>query len=245
MIISVVNDSKVVSDDTLLGAVRAINRQIAEDVAPYWGLSATLRLDATGRGGTVRTVRGDALIRLRDDVSSFHATIDDGFPEGQVFTSIEQHIKATNTYLAWTVALSHEAIELLIDPNVNTLVRGPHPTAKRQVFYYREVCDPVQADVYQVDGINVANFVLPDYYSVGKKSPNTNFLGTPLKPFGWAKGGLVGFWDPLHGKHGAYVTAPALDKNDVRKKFALLKDKANAARILRYARPLRDAKRKR
>ena len=245
MIISVVNESTVVSDTTLLTGIRAIGRQLAEDVAPHWGLTARLELAATGAGGTVKTVRGDAIIRVRDKVEAFHSVLDDGFPEGQVFTGVGMLLKATNTFLGWSVALSHEAIELLIDPYVNTLVRGPHPNAKREVFYYREVCDPVQQDVYQVDGVTVSNFVLPSYYAPGRKSPNTNFMGTPLRPFGWTKGGVVGFWDPQKGVRGGYVTAPDLEKSDVAKKFALLKKKANASRLMRYARPVRHGSSKR
>lgn len=240
MIIVVANESNVVSDARLRTAIRAINRQIHTQVAPHWGLSATLRLHTGKSPVTPRTVKGDAIIRLRDHVSAFHVVVDDGFPEGQVYTGMADFVKATHVYLNWTVALSHEAIELLVDPNVNTLVRGPHPRAKRQVFYYREVCDPVQSDVYMVNGIRVCNFVLPAYFAPGKKSRHTNFLGVPLRPFGWTRGGIVGFWDPQKGARGGYVTAPAFEKNDVRKKVALAKDKANAARILRYARPLRN-----
>jgi hypothetical protein len=185
MLISVVNQSSM-ADDEVQAALRAVNRQIAEDVTPYWGLSATLRLDATGAGGTVKTVRGEALIRIRDTVGGYHDVLDDGFPEGVIFTQLSEVTREHHPWLTWTVALSHEAIELLVDPNLNTLVRGPHPGAKRQVFHYREVCDPVQANTYEVDGFPVSNFVLPSYYGPGRKaSPNTNFLGIKLKPFGW------------------------------------------------------------
>lgn len=238
MIISIVNDSTIKSDDEVQEAIRAVNRQIAEDVTPYWGLSATLRLDGTGKGGTIARVRGDGLLRLRDEVGAFHAVTEGGIPSGIVFTQMAEALHESHPFLSWTSALSHEAIEMLIDPNVNSLVRGPHPTSRRHVFYYKEVCDPVQSQVYMVDGIPVSNFVLPDYYIPGPKSSNTNFLGIPLKPFGWVKHGSVGFFDPMKGAHGAYVVWPPWGPADVRKKAALYKKKMNASRLLRYAKPI-------
>ncbi len=241
MIISIVNQSSV-ADDEVQAAIRSVNRQIAEDVTPYWGLTATLRLDATGAGGTVTNVRGEALIRIRDEVNANHSILDNGFPEGVVFTRLREVTREHHPWMTWTVALSHEAIELLVDPNLNTLVRGPHPGAKRHVFHYREICDPVQANTYEVDGFPVSNFVTPAYYQVGKPSPNTNFLGIKLKPFGWLKGGSIGFWDPQKGARGGYVMWPPFTKGDVRAKVARYKDRMNASRILRYARPLRDGR---
>ncbi|MFN0099647.1 MAG: hypothetical protein ACKVS7_13300 [Gemmatimonadaceae bacterium] len=245
MIISIVNQSTVKSDDEVQQAIRVVNRQIAEDVAPYWGLTATLRLDGTGRGGAIRDVRGDALLRLRDEVQSDHDVGTAGVPEGVVFTQLEQLVKKSVPWLTWTVALSHEAIELLLDPWVNTLVRGPHPESKRSVFYYREVCDPVQSEIYTLDGLPVSNFVLPAYYGPGtKKNSDTNFLGTPMRPFGFLKQGNVGFWDPQKGARGGYVMWPAFGSDDVHHAVVKYKKRMNAARIVRYSQHGEDGRRR-
>src|SRR5437870_3727539 len=46
MQISVVNHSHgKISDEAIQNAIRATNRQIAEDFAPYWGMPANLRLE--------------------------------------------------------------------------------------------------------------------------------------------------------------------------------------------------------
>jgi hypothetical protein len=243
MIISVINQSTVKTDDEVQQAIRAVNRQIAEDVAPYWGVSATLRLDATKRGGTIRELRGDALIRIRDDVQAGHIVGTLGVPEGVVFTELPALSTDVHPWLIWTASLSHEAIELLLDPQLNTLHAGPHPNAKRQVFYYREVCDPVQGQIYTVDGIAVSNFVLPAYYTPGlHRSSTTNFLGTPLRAFGWIGDGSVAFWDPRLGRRGQYVLWPPWDRKDIRRRIAKFKKQLNAARLLRYAKPVRDGR---
>src|SRR3569623_3005862 len=49
MNITVVNRSHRIADAELQTVIRAINRQIAEDFAPHWGLAAPLRLE--GRCG--------------------------------------------------------------------------------------------------------------------------------------------------------------------------------------------------
>jgi hypothetical protein len=72
MIISVINLSKgAASDAKLQCAIRAINRQIAEDFQPYWGFGAQLRLEGKsghGRGVDPADMRGDAILYLRDVV---------------------------------------------------------------------------------------------------------------------------------------------------------------------------------
>jgi hypothetical protein len=45
-----------------------------------------------------------------------------GIPFGFVFTELSREIGEN-----WSVTLSHEALELIADPEVNLLVMGPHP----------------------------------------------------------------------------------------------------------------------
>ena len=53
MLISIVNKTKeTVSDEELQHVIRAINRQINEDFAPYWHLHATLRLEGRSTATT-------------------------------------------------------------------------------------------------------------------------------------------------------------------------------------------------
>jgi len=59
---------------------------------------------------------------------------------------------------------------MIADPDVNLLVVGDHPTKKRPVYYWYEVCDAVQSDIYTVDGIKVSDFVLPFYFTPEKEN---------------------------------------------------------------------------
>ena len=80
---------------------------------------------------------------------------------------------------------------------------GPHQTArKRTVYYWYEVCDPVQADLYEIEGVTLSNFVLPEYFDVSRRAAGAHdFLGRRkgargLAPFGVSPGGYVTFYDP-------------------------------------------------
>jgi hypothetical protein len=233
MIISVVNRSDV-DDVDVLKAVRAINRQIAEDFEPYWDLGGILRLQGKGGGSDREAMRGDAMIHLRSTGANYH-WVEQAIPAGVVFTKIAEITHETFPWLHWTNMLSHEALELIADPQLNTLVKGPHPDHEsREVFHYREVCDPVQADVYEIDGVLVSDFVLPHYYNAqGERKGRNDFLGTKLEAFRWNKDGEIGFWDPHAGARGQYVTYPQYDPGDIPRKKE--KYKGKSGRKFRYA----------
>jgi hypothetical protein len=211
MIISVVNfATDSISDLDLQVAIRSVNRQIAYDFAPYWSLSAQLRLE--GCSGTKPSkqspvdMRGDAVIYLYDhatvkDALGYHDQNHRGVPYGFVFPSISKDAGEN-----WTVTLSHEALELIADPEANLYVRGPHPTEPHNVFYWYEMCDPVQAETYTIDSVEVSNFVLPLYFTSSEERGGRNdFLnqahqGKTLRSFGVNPGAYVGYFDPKTDK---------------------------------------------
>ncbi len=231
MIISVKNHSKI-PDQEVLAAVRAVNRQIAEDFDPYWDLGGTLRL-ADRRS---RRLEADAIIRLVPHGHDYHWS-PTGIPEAHVFTELSQLSRESVPWLTWTNSLSHEALELIADPQLNTLVRGPHPVhPKRSVFHYREVCDPVQSETYLIDGVTVSNFVLPHYYNaMGESGGRNDFLGTGVPAFRWNENGIIGFWDPRQGARGRYVMWPRYNQSHLVTKYRLAK--GTSGRLYRYASP--------
>jgi hypothetical protein len=241
MNISVINHTAI-PDAQVQEVLRAVNRQIEGDFAPYWSLSAQLRLE--GRSGktpskqTLVDMRGDAVIYLWDkvdvdDALGYHDLNFRGIPFGFVFTELSKELKE-----AWSVTLSHEALELIGDPDVNLLVMGPHPKEPgRDVFHWYEMCDAVQAERYAIDGIEVSNFVLPLYFTGGEESGGRNdFLGAKhkggtLRSFGLNPGGYVGFFDP-ETQEMESVDADELGKRRRKLKLAA----GSARRAVRYAR---------
>ena len=207
MLISVVNFTKTLKDEDVQTVLRAINAQIAHDFEPYWHIGARLRLESAGSRldrQAPRDLRGDAILYLWDrhadvgDATGYHFANHHGLPFGFVFVQIAKELQEP-----WSVTLSHEALELIADPEANTMVAGPHPGQRHSyAFYWYEVCDPVQEDTYRVLGVDVSNFVLPSYFSA-QPTPGArhDFLGRlhkgkRLAAFGVNPGGYVGYYDP-------------------------------------------------
>ena len=73
---------------------------------------------------------------------------------------------------------------------------GPHPQApSADVFFWYEMCDAVQDEVYKVDGIDVSNFLLPLYFTSDVEAGCRNdflgrfYNGKALESFGINPGG--------------------------------------------------------
>ncbi|GGP17623.1 phospholipase C [Silvimonas iriomotensis] len=199
--ISVVNGSKTLSDRDIQRAIRAINRQIAEDFEPFWAFGGRLRLDASGLDGrdarALAQLRGDAILYVLDSARGggflgYHDHSATGVPFGYVFLDLCRELGDE-----WTTTLSHEALELIADPQCNLLVQGPHPANPQSVVYhYFEMCDAVQTVTYVLDGVTVSDFVLPAYFANSDPSARTSFCSAPLASFGVTPGGYIGFFDP-------------------------------------------------
>lgn len=243
MIISVVNHTDgEVADEELQRVIRAINRQIKEDFEPYWSLGATLRLEGRSTEEpthlTLPDLRGDAILYLWnkldvDGALGYHERNASGIPYGFVFTPISKQLGEH-----WSITLSHEALELIADPEVNLLVMGPHPDDRRRmVFHWYEMSDAVQDETYTIDGVEVSNFVLPLYFTRNnEKGARNDFLGTvtkgeTLKSFGVNPGGYIGFYDPMRKRHGMF----SREHDERAKERAEIKGQAALARrAMRY-----------
>lgn len=211
MIISLINHSSVISDEEVQQVIRAINRQIREDFEPYWCFGATLRLEGPiGRhpnANSLSDMRGDAVLYLVDGADTrsalgWHQANYKDIAYGMVFLDLCKQMKE-----AWSITLSHEALELVGDPMVNLMVEGNHPTdRRRRVFHMFEMCDAVQDESYLIDAVAVSNFVLPSYFSLGEQVGRRNdflgrsYSGRTLASFGMNPGGYLNIFDPKTGK---------------------------------------------
>ncbi len=207
-------------------AVLAVQRQIDEHFEPTWGCGATLKLRRTPElhtqcfAGDLPSIDGIIYIspsftpsqheglqgRAVDDTSAFHMVEHSGIPAGFEFPEIASKLGAD-----WSVLLSHEALEMIIDPDVNLLVGGIHPREKRTILLSYEVCDPVQSSSYAIEDVQVSNFVLPQYYKPRPRRrgayENTNYLNVPLPPFDVIEGGCYWFFDPADATWKVYPAA--------------------------------------
>jgi len=96
-----------------------------------------------------------------------------------------------------SVVLSHEIAEMLVDPTGGRTLVGPPLTgdAGATVDYIVEVCDVCEGETYQINGIDVADFVLPGYYHDDPAH---------LRPRGYSFTGVI--TDPRQVREGGYIS---------------------------------------
>lgn len=180
-------------------AVSAVAQQVSRHFAPAWSV----------RGSVVLGTRSaDAIVYLQDepdveDVLGYHDQEHSGKPRGFVFPSV-----STAYGEEWSTTLSHEVLELFANPYTYGYALGKHPTENRDVLFWVEVADPVQADTYEIGSVKVSNFVMPWYFTRhAEPSWKNDHLGTSLKSLGLRPGGYLGFYDPLAGEDVTYFPA--------------------------------------
>lgn len=225
MKLAVVNVSSL-SEEDVRPVARAVHDQVVEDFIPSiggqslgWGSYADVRLVTR----ETASFHADAIVYLADDtdqpgILGYHDIDAAGKPYGYVFRALSDALGEP-----WSVTLSHEVLELVQDPTANAFCMGPHPRRSTGVvLHWLEVCDAVQAQSYEKRGVQVSNFVLPHYFT-RREEPGmrTNFLGSPLRSFGVAPGGYVGFYDPLTGQDDqVFADAQAERRDRAKQRFA-------------------------
>src|ERR1700704_6866356 len=113
----------------------------------------------------------------------YHDLTKDGQPVSKIFVKTTL---ADNQVVSVTAC--HELFEMVIDPIANLWAEAADGTE-----YAYEMCDPVEEDTFQVDGIEMSNFVHPSWFEPFKHPKDTKYdhLGLLKKPFGMTKGGYV------------------------------------------------------
>lgn len=185
--ILVKNHSKTVSDAELQKALPALQKQVTHHVAPAWGTDAKLAFVKV----TANVPVGLWLIVVVDDADQadalgYHETTDNGDPLGYVFARTAKDAGDT-----WTEVFSHELIEMLGDSAINLAVLDP----SQNRLWARELCDPVEANTYSVDGVTVSNFVLPQYFDEETYAVRWDYLGVLSAPLSIAPGGYASYLD--------------------------------------------------
>ncbi len=202
--IAIVNFSER-SDQDVQDAIRAVNRQVTEDFMPIWGGARVLRLHAASfepahpDSLAEEPVQADSVIYLVNESTlagalGFHDMNTRELAIGFVFVLAGD----------WTVTLSHEVLELIIDPSVNIFLPGPDPrdpsNPAKWLLHSYEVCDAVERTTYTIDGIRMSNFVTPSYFREGDAPGTRNdFLGVGVPSFGVTQGSHLGVIDPATG----------------------------------------------
>jgi hypothetical protein len=172
--ITIRNKSAYVASGDLALWAAAIDQQISADVAPVWGVSAHVAPEvtqATSTGLTTGNITGlpagNIVCVLYDGDNPTTSTLGDHYIDKNGLPGCEINVAAAQYWgQSVSVVLSHEILEMLINPWLDGLVVVPAPRLNPggNYLYIREICDPVEGFTYQVAGVPVSDFVYPQFW---------------------------------------------------------------------------------
>ena len=182
--IAVINESTAIADADVQKMLPAFQQQWNQDLAPVWGVDpATFtfipkkQMPAAGSWWLVFLDNSDQAGAL-----AYHDLTNDGLPISKVFVKTLQADHAS-----LSVGATHELCEMAVDPWLN----GAYQDSKG-VFWAGEVCDPVEAPSYPVNGVSVSNFVTPSWFDpLAPATAQFDKLGHLSAAFSIVKGGYV------------------------------------------------------
>lgn len=188
ILLSVINQSTLVSTDEARAMTLAVAKQVARDFTPFYG--AAPAIEFVEPGGT--PTAGGCPIYLMDDPDvdgalGYHDEDSSGMAYGKVFArpTLDNGGTTTSGPNAISVTLSHEVLELIGDAPANKWVDGPSGSD-----FCWELCDAVEGDSYEIDGVSVSNFVLQAFFDPHAQAGSKfDFLGKLRKPFSMTPGG--------------------------------------------------------
>jgi hypothetical protein len=195
--VALVSETPFVPIDELARVSAAIQKQVIDDFGPAWDITATVDPFASVAGLSPDywpvVIRDDIGVNLPG--AHWNDTYDKPFA---LVTYREED---------WPLTTSHEVLEMLADPLGKEFASGPSLwPGEGTVEYLVEVCDPCQdaANGYAVNGVVLADFVLPAYYkSFG--TGRLSFAGNITEPRAVLPGGYVSWRDPVTGVWSQYL----------------------------------------
>jgi len=186
--VALVSDTRSVRLRDLSRVSAALQRQASRDVAPIWGVNATVdafeSLEDVPLGYwpviVVEDVQGAAGVHLDKD--------------GQPFALVE-------VGQSWSLTASHETIEMLVDPFGNRTVPGASPKpGQGRVEFLVEACDPCESEAcaYTVNGVLVSDFYTAHFFDP-EPAPGVryDYLGRIDEPRKVLRGGYLSWHEPV------------------------------------------------
>ena len=155
------NESSVLTDAQVQAALPAFQRQCWH-VRAWWGAFATIKF------GKPPVADAWQILILDDSDQAgalgYHDFTPGGRPIAKVFAKTD-----IENYRTWTVTLSHELVEMLVDPWISAAMQTSNTR-----FYALELGDPVEADElgYTITTkgakpVLVSDFALPNWFIPG------------------------------------------------------------------------------
>lgn len=173
----------------------AINIQVMRDLPQYWNIHATVRYLHDPKKIPVGTWPVFLVSKLPPGEGGVHLD-----KKNQPYSLVI----GTPDNEDWTIDVSHETLEMLVDPFGNRLqtsrgiaidAHGVHD-APGEFEYLVEACDPCEGNqyAYTISGIAVSDFITPRFYDpVVTSGTRYSFGGNIKKPRQILPGGYISF----------------------------------------------------
>lgn len=202
-LIAIKNDSTLLTDLEVVSLIPALQRQVTEHFEPAWGLGAQL-IFAEGRvpKHTFRITIYDEATDAEDAGFIGYHFSPEGYPMASVFAKEDMK----NGVISDT--LSHEILEMLVDPGCNLYAHRPSGRGHAARGYFYEVCDPVQSRKYEIDGHPVCDFVYPEWFEHvwGERQRQFDHLDELKEPFQLLDGCYADVYERKPGQRGRFRT---------------------------------------
>jgi hypothetical protein len=193
MLIGILNQSTLVSDADAAAMTEAVAAQVRLDAAPLWDRAPAAVVFYTDPPTVPAAAHCitivDTVHHQPHDMLGYHTENQRGKLWGVVAAQPALHSGAKVSTGDWSVSsiLSHEVLEMFADPNCNLWSDDGQGR-----LYSLEVCDPVEAPTYEVNGVSVCNFVTPAWFDpLAPSTSRFDKLGQLHSPFSSLKGGYV------------------------------------------------------
>lgn len=151
--------------DLIHSAAIALNLQVTRDLPQFWPVSATVFYLPNPKKIPAGVWPVQLVKTLPPDEGGFHSDKHKQ-PYAKVIASTED--------TTWTIDVSHEILEMLVDPYGNRMqssvaieiVGGKIQDGTGQFGYLVEACDPCEDNsyAYTINGVAVSDFITPHFY---------------------------------------------------------------------------------
>jgi len=190
--VALISETTQVSFSQLSRVAAAIQKQATDDLAPLWSVSASVH----------------AFNSLEDKPLGFWPVLlRDNIPYQAEGIHLDKNKRPYALVMVdndeWSLTVSHETLEMLVDPYGNRLTVGQSPkNTQGNVEFLVEVCDPCEDSsfAYEVNGftgIKLSDFYTPHYFDP-TTTPGTRYsvTGAITQPRQVLKGGYLSWFLP-------------------------------------------------
>jgi hypothetical protein len=204
MLIAVINESTLVTNEDVRKMTGAIQKQMSWHVCPAWNSKS---ISVTFYADKLKIPASAWIVTVLDSATvagalGYHS-LDNDKVDGFVFVKpvldsggVVLHDPHNNQNTSVASVLSHEICEMFGDRFANFWADGP--TIAQGSEYALELGDPVEGDSYDIilnDGtpVSVSNFILPVWFDPQATAEDAPFdyLKKLTKPFSMTKGGYM------------------------------------------------------